>query len=49
VELGTIAGIGSVFIMLFAAVVRVLGTDRGFKAISVVFTALLVLETIRGG
>jgi hypothetical protein len=37
-----------VFILLFAAVVRVLGTDRGYKVLSVVIAFIIVMMTIRG-
>ena len=35
-----------VFILLFAAVVRVLGTDSGYRVIFVVIGFLIVLKTI---
>ena len=38
-----------VFILLFAAVVRVLGTDRGYKVLGVVIVFIIGLMTIRGG
>ena len=37
-----------VYILLSAAVVRVLGTDSGYKALIVIFTFLIVLKTILG-
>ena len=37
-----------VFIVLSAAVVHVLGTDRGYKALFVVFAFSLVLKTLLG-
>jgi len=36
-----------VFVLLSAAVVRVLGTDRGYKVLMVVFAFLIVLKTLR--
>ena len=37
-----------VFILLSVAVVRVMGTDSGYKALAVTFTVLIVLKTIFG-
>ena len=37
-----------VLILLFVAVVRIMGTDRGYKALFVVIAILIVLKTIRG-
>jgi hypothetical protein len=37
-----------VLILLFAAVVRILGTDSGYKALFVGIAILIVLKTIRG-
>jgi hypothetical protein len=37
-----------VFILLSAAVMRVLGTDSGHKALIVIFAFLIVLKTILG-
>ena len=36
-----------VFILLFAAVVRVFGTDRGYKVLFVAIAFLVVLKTLR--
>jgi hypothetical protein len=36
-----------VLILLFAAVVRVLGTDRGYKVLFVVIAFFVVLNTLR--
>ena len=38
-----------VIILLFAAVVRVLGTDKGYKVLFVVIALLIVLDTLRPG
>jgi hypothetical protein len=38
-----------VIILLFAAVVRVLGTDKGYKVLFVVIALLTVLNAIRPG
>jgi hypothetical protein len=38
-----------VIILLFAAVVRVLGTDKGYKVLFVVIALLIVLDTWRPG
>lgn len=35
-----------VFVLLAAVVVRVLGTDAGYKALFIAFALLLVLETL---
>lgn len=37
-----------VFILLSVAVVRVLGTDTGYKALIVIFAFLIVLKTVWG-
>lgn len=37
-----------VFILLSAAVVRVLGTSLGYKVLAVVFALVIVLMTLRG-
>ena len=37
-----------VFILLSAAVVRVMGVDSGYKALMVIFAFLIVLKTILG-
>ena len=39
---------GLELILLFVAVVRIMGTDRGYKALFVVIAILIVLKTIRG-
>ena len=41
--------IAGVIILLFAAVVRVLGTDKGYKVLFVVIALLIVLDTWRPG
>jgi len=37
-----------VIILLFAAVVRVLGTDKGYKVLFVVIALIFMLATYRG-
>ena len=37
-----------VFVLMFAGVIRVLGTDRGYKVLFVVIAFIIVLKTIRG-
>ena len=37
-----------ILILLFAAVVRVLGPDRGYKVLFVFIAFALVLQTLRG-
>ena len=37
-----------VFILLFAAVIRVMGTDLGYKVLIVVIGFIIVFKTIRG-
>ena len=37
-----------VFILLFVAVVRVLGTNLGYKVLIVVIAFFIVLKTLRG-
>jgi hypothetical protein len=43
-----LATLSLVFILLSVAVVRVMGTDSGYKALFVIFTFLIVLKTILG-
>ena len=37
-----------VFVLLFAAVVRVLGTDRGYKVLFIAFAFMVVMKTYFG-
>lgn len=37
-----------VFVLLFAATVRILGTDRGYKVLFVFFAFFIVLKTYLG-
>jgi len=39
-----LAIISAVFVLLFAAVVRILGTDRGYKVLFVVIALYFVLK-----
>lgn len=43
-----LATLSLVFILLSVAVVRVMGTDSGYKALFVIFSFLIVLKTILG-
>jgi len=43
-----LATLSLVFILPSVAVVRVMGTDIGYKALFVIFTFLIVLKTILG-
>ena len=43
-----LATLSLVFILLSAAVLRVLGADSGYKALMVIFAFLIVLKTILG-
>ena len=45
-ELFTIIGGGAVVILLFAAVVRALGTDRGYTVVFVIVAVMVVLNTV---
>jgi hypothetical protein len=38
----------TVFVLLAAAVVRVLGTDKGYKVLFAVLAFLIVVKTLRG-